>query len=108
VISCPDCSAASDRVLVHDNPCPVLIGVRQVCIDDEKWFSEHPFAKWRWRDMQPAERAEIEMTARSLDGLFCRVLVADEGHGEHSRAIWGNGELLLVVHDLPPVQGWAA
>jgi hypothetical protein len=105
-LSCPDCTARADTQLIHDATCPLLAGVEAVCARDEAWFRSHPHSRWRFRDLWPAERAEIGVTGHQMPA-GTRVRVVDLGGGRHVRQFACRRVVLLEVLDLPPARGWA-
>lgn len=108
LMTCPDCTATAERVIEHDDTCPTLRRIERVCGADEAWFLAHPFSGWRWRDLDQAEQAEVEMAGYGMAGRYCRVLVIDDGAGSHRRVITCDGAALVVVKDIPPGRGWAS
>lgn len=108
-LCCPDCAAASEGVIDHEPTCPALHRIERVCGIDDMWFRLHPGSGWRWRDVDPAELAEVEMVGLRPPGdAFCRVLVLGDGGGHHRRVIVCNGIAVLIVQDIPPRRGWSA
>lgn len=105
---CPDCSATAEHTIEHDLTCPTLRRVEQVCATDAGWFANHPAARWRWRDADLAERAELELAGLDVAGMYVRVLVTDFGHGHHQRVFSASRRVLVIALDIPPAEGWAA
>lgn len=59
---CPDCAAvAIRRETVHDPTCPLARAVDAVADADRLWFEQHPGAGCYWREIQPAEAADIRV-----------------------------------------------
>ncbi len=106
-LKCPDCTATAEHVLIHDRTCPASRSVETLCASDETWFLDHPHAGWRWRDIDPSERAELQMAGFDLTDGHGRVLVVNDGMGRHRRLIARNGTLIVAVQDIPPAAGWA-
>lgn len=107
-LTCPDCSASAEHHLQHDDTCPTLRRVETLCAIDEMWFQQHPDARWRWRDADVAERAELELTGIDVDDAYVRVMVTDLGNGRHRRAFSAARRVLVIALDIPPADGWAA
>lgn len=61
-LPCPDCAAdATGGETEHDPTCPLARAVDAVTDADQLWFEQHPGTDCYWREIQPAEAADIRV-----------------------------------------------
>ena len=73
---CPDCCATPiGRKLRHQDSCPLMNSIEDVCDADRQWFVDNPTEKIRMRPVTGAELQELKHTDPSA-GRPTHVIVA--------------------------------
>jgi hypothetical protein len=88
-VPCPDCSQPMFSVDggMHDDTCPHMAAIEEVCAKDRVWFEEHPDAGHYYRQITPPECVELlaiqtGQTEAPPDGRWVgrvKVYLIDEG-----------------------------
>lgn len=105
-LDCPDCSASGHRVINHDDTCPVIAAVARVCATDASFFVDRPGCRWRWRDAERCEVAELEAAGLFLGDAPCRIHVENLDDGYHRRTFVVERVVVAGCLDIPPKAGW--